>query len=190
MTKRTAVILAGGQSTRMKRDKGLVEFNGKAMIQHALDLVFDFDKVLMSSNTNTYMPYLPKLAITFKDQTYEGVGPLGGIHTALSNYVDDWALFIPVDMPCLSRAVLTSICEAYNGKITIAICCGKEQPLVGIYPKSCLSKLDHFIASGRRSVKEFLSNQEVTYVEFPSNLAQQFLNINTPQDLLKLSTCE
>jgi molybdenum cofactor guanylyltransferase len=95
-------VLAGGKSSRMGRDKALLELQGKPLALHAVvKLRRVCEEVSILSNNpelDAYAPLVPDL--------HEACGPLGGIEAGLAHSRYDWSLFMPVDMPFLPSAFL------------------------------------------------------------------------------------
>ncbi|HEX7157771.1 MAG TPA: molybdenum cofactor guanylyltransferase [Edaphobacter sp.] len=95
-------VLAGGKSSRMGRDKALLELAGKPLALHAVvKLRRVCEEVSILSNNpelDAYAPLVPDL--------HEACGPLGGIEAGLAHSRYDWNLFMPVDMPFLPSAFL------------------------------------------------------------------------------------
>jgi molybdopterin-guanine dinucleotide biosynthesis protein A len=95
-------VLAGGKSSRMGRDKALLELAGKPLAQHAVvKLRRVCVDVHLLGNRNELAVYAPLVC-----DVHEGRGPLGGIEAALEHSPHDWNLFMPVDMPFLPTAFL------------------------------------------------------------------------------------
>jgi molybdopterin-guanine dinucleotide biosynthesis protein A len=105
-------VLAGGRSSRMGRDKALLELGGRPLIEHA---VRKLKRVCMevrilaggeggdSARAERLAAYGP---VVF--DLHPGCGPIGGIEAALAHSTFDWNLFLPVDMPFLPTAFLDS----------------------------------------------------------------------------------
>ena len=95
-------VLAGGKSTRMGRNKALLELGGKPLVRHAVEKLrrVCMDVRVLSDNPKLaeYAPILPDL--------HPDCGPMGGMETALVHSVFDWNLFLPVDMPFLPSAFI------------------------------------------------------------------------------------
>jgi molybdenum cofactor guanylyltransferase len=95
-------VLAGGKSSRMGRDKALLELAGKPLVQHAVvKLRRVCADVHLLGNRNELAKYGPLVP-----DVHEGRGPLGGIEAALEHSHHGWNLFMPVDMPFLPTAFL------------------------------------------------------------------------------------
>jgi molybdopterin-guanine dinucleotide biosynthesis protein A len=90
-------VLAGGKSSRMGRDKSLLELAGKPLIAHAVAKLRRIctDVHILGGNPalDEFAPLVPDL--------HPGCGPLGGLEAALEHSSHDWNLFLPVDVPCL-----------------------------------------------------------------------------------------
>ena len=95
-------VLAGGKSSRMGRDKALIELAGKPLLRHAVKKLrrVCMDVRVLGANPNfaAYGPIVPDL--------HPDCGPLGGIEAALTHSTFDWNLFLPVDMPFFPSAFL------------------------------------------------------------------------------------
>ena len=124
----TAVILAGGRSSRMGGDdKGLVEFRGKPMISYACDVVREkVGKILISANRNqnSYAAY----GEVVEDNLADFQGPLSGISAALNICSTPYLFILPCDSPLITRELVdeiiekmvsssAEICVAHDGKI-------------------------------------------------------------------------
>jgi molybdenum cofactor guanylyltransferase len=90
-------VLAGGKSSRMGRDKALLELAGKPLVRHA---VTKLRRVCMDVRVLSDNPELAEYAPIVSD-LHPGCGPMGGMEAALVHSVFDWNLFLPVDMPFL-----------------------------------------------------------------------------------------
>jgi molybdopterin-guanine dinucleotide biosynthesis protein A len=99
----SAFILAGGKSVRMGTDKGLVDFKGKPMIKHLIEIVQPlFSDVIIISNNEAYQKFgLPVLKDRIKD-----LGPIGGLLTGLKYTNTDWNFFIACDLPFVQTKVI------------------------------------------------------------------------------------
>lgn len=95
-------VLAGGQSSRMGRDKAFLELAGKPLILHA---VVKLRRVCVDVNILGSNPALDAYAPLVKD-VHPGCGPLGGMEAALLHSQHDWNMFLPVDVPFLPTAYL------------------------------------------------------------------------------------
>jgi molybdopterin-guanine dinucleotide biosynthesis protein A len=95
-------VLAGGKSSRMGRDKALLELAGRPLVWHAVKKLRRVcaDVQILSGRTE-----LEEFAPLVRDM-HEGCGPMGGLETALGHSWHQWNLILPVDMPFLPSAFL------------------------------------------------------------------------------------
>jgi molybdopterin-guanine dinucleotide biosynthesis protein A len=107
-----AFLLVGGKSSRMGRDKALLEFSGAPLLQRTVDMVAPLvSKITLATaasaafpvNTNRYFNFgLPTIA-----DRWPNFGPLGAIATVLSSTQTPWSLILACDMPFLTAEWLT-----------------------------------------------------------------------------------
>jgi molybdopterin-guanine dinucleotide biosynthesis protein A len=96
-------VLAGGKSSRMGRDKALLELAGKPLIGHA---VKKLRRVCMDVRVLSDNPELAEYAPIVRD-IHPGCGPMAGMEAALLHSIFEWNLFLAVDMPFLPSAFLS-----------------------------------------------------------------------------------
>lgn len=156
------VVLAGGKSRRMGRDKGLMEVNGKPMARHSLDLLRSFtDHRLIVANKAEYRRFgVPVVADLWPEH-----GPLGGIVTALLATEAERTLVLPCDMPYLNEGVLRELLDRAGPGISIVRHQGAKEPLVGLYPRSFIEHGAAMLDAGLRSVREALDRMGAEWVE-------------------------
>ena len=95
-------VLAGGKSSRMGRDKALLELAGRPLAWHA---VTKLQRVCADVQILSGNPELEEFAPLVRDM-HDECGPIGGLETALGHSWHEWNLFLPVDMPFLPSAFL------------------------------------------------------------------------------------
>src|ERR1039458_8545762 len=99
-------VLAGGRSSRMGRDKALIELAGKPLIEHAVTKLRRVcTEVYVMAGAEGEHAGLAQHAPLVHDP-HPGCGPVGGFEAALKQSVFEWNLFLPVDMPFLPSALL------------------------------------------------------------------------------------
>lgn len=180
------VILAGGESSRMGRNKALLEVNGERMVETAYRRMAElFDEVLLVTNTPEIYEFIPCRKI---GDIYPGMGPLGGIHAALSSCSAARAFVTACDMPGLNPQLIRELSSMPGGvDVVIPETPGGLEPLHAVYAKSCLPKMERMLMSGERRILSFFDLAQVRLVprgkiavldpEFAS-----FRNVNTPED--------
>src|SRR5262252_1043172 len=98
----TAFVLAGGRSSRMGSDKALLSLGEQTMLEHALRTVKQVTPNVRIVGPSTRYGQFGEVV----DDIYEGCGPLGGIHAALSGTNTDFNLVLSVDMPQMNSFFL------------------------------------------------------------------------------------
>lgn len=200
-------VLAGGQSTRMERDKALLPLDGRPLIAHALDLLGSLG---IRARICGSRPDLARFAEIIPDNVLQG-GPLAGIEAALAASDTDLNLFLPVDLPLLPAAFIgwmMARAEASQAAATIPVIGDRPQPLCAIYSRRLrdgicrsLAAADYKVMIGLRtaagSLGEALDLFDVETIaatlgagEWPSSppVADWFRNLNTPADYERLSS--
>ncbi|MEO8146333.1 MAG: molybdenum cofactor guanylyltransferase [Bacteroidia bacterium] len=180
----TAIILAGGKSSRMKQDKGLVMLNGKMMVEYILDKAKMFtDKIIIITNSDEYNQFgFPCYADMIKDS-----GPMGGIYTGLANSTTQKNLVLSCDAPFVSEKVLTELIKQTNDEdVLVAAHDEKIEPLCAVYDLKCKDFFKQWIENVELKMMDALQKLNTVKVNFTENeLKNSFANINTPEDLAK-----
>ncbi|NTV50061.1 MAG: formate dehydrogenase accessory sulfurtransferase FdhD [Geobacteraceae bacterium] len=188
------VILAGGESSRMGRNKALLEVNGERMIETAYRRMAElFDEVLLVTNTPEIYDFIPCRKIA---DIYPGMGPLGGIHAALTNAVAERAFITACDMPGLNPMLIRELCSIQGGvDVVIPETPGGLEPLHAVYAKSCLPKMEMMLQAGERRILSFFDLAQVRLVPRGRIAAldpdyASFRNINTQEDYRLLAKAD
>ena len=140
----TAVIVAGGKSSRMGREKALMRFKGRTMIEHSLTLLSPlFPMVAINTNRPDDFEFLG--VPTFPD-VFREAGPLGGIHAALTRMESPKVFILGCDIPLMTRDIIRTIVEFPSDRpIVIPHADGFLQPLCGVYAKGITDIIAHLI---------------------------------------------
>jgi molybdopterin-guanine dinucleotide biosynthesis protein A len=182
--KLNAFILAGGKSSRMGVDKGLVHLSGKPMIQYIIDTLEQLKlPIQIVSNNSEYEQFgFPVHQDLIKDK-----GPIGGIYTALSSSDSELNLIISCDTPFVNSALIESlIAECKYQTVTISEYEGWQHPLVGIYSKSGMKTFQSQIEKDDLKLSkanELLKVKAVPMDNIEGVTARVFDNINTIEEL-------
>jgi molybdenum cofactor guanylyltransferase len=199
----TAIILAGGQSKRMGRDKALIEVDGVPLLSRVYAVAESVcDRVLivtdkssqyrsLSLSRNAHKELSQRINKTIdkckfvKDDFSEG--PLVGFVQGLFDVKTTWVLLLACDMPWLDtdtvEAWLSQLDRLPKGTIACLPRSKKGwEPLCGFYRASCLAKLEDFSLAGGRSFQTWLEQEKV--VELTGCSTDVLFNCNTPEDLL------
>jgi len=181
----SGVILAGGKGSRFGRDKSRMELAGKRVLGHLGEVLrrFPFERLALITASGKGEG-APEDFVTLTDDQ-EGLGPIGGITTALRR-LPGGILVTACDMPLVSVPVIEWLLSEYDpraGAIIPRHSAGIE-PLVGIYGKGLLPRLEEAIRSGRYALHFVLEDSQVRFVKVPERFSaeREFANINTRED--------
>ncbi|HYL36438.1 MAG TPA: molybdenum cofactor guanylyltransferase [Bryobacteraceae bacterium] len=182
-------VLAGGQSTRMGRDKALLSYRGATLVEHVARVV---EGALDAAQTGAAVTILgdpvrySQLGFPVQADLVAGCGPIGGIFTALSLSPCDWNLIVACDMPNLSSAGLRTLlaCSRHSAaNCLVASGAGAEpEPLCGVYHRRCLAALDRAIRGKRFRMKNLVRELEAEIVPLDGPV---LANVNTPDEWLR-----
>jgi molybdopterin-guanine dinucleotide biosynthesis protein A len=185
----TGVILAGGKSSRMGKNKALLPYRGKHLIDASIEILSGiFSNVVVSvRERNDYAGHsLPKIV----DQ-YDAIGPIGGICSVLkSGYSSIFC--VACDMPFLNEALITHLCSIDGFDAVVPVWEGREEVLHAVYSETLIPRLEDGIQSKRYKLTNALSSSNIRYVDQDEVLlydpsGASFKNVNTPGDYEKLS---
>lgn len=173
-------VLVGGRSSRMGRDKALLEFRGVALAQAVAGAVAEAaGNATLVGPIERYAhmgyPVIPDL--------YPDEGPLGGILTALNHQHAEWRLVVACDMPEIDSQLLKNLlsaAECSGADALLPLAAGRPQPLCAVYRRTCAAPLAAAFAHGIRKVTAAL--ETVRCLRLPIEEARQFQNVNTPED--------
>jgi len=183
----TALILTGGQGSRLGgRDKGLVVYDGRRLIDIALaHLEGRCDEILISANRHLDI-YAQTGRRVVADTRADYPGPLAGIEAALGVVNTPLLLLLPVDCPHPPRDWPSRLCAALDENPAAGLAVPQDgerlQPLFALLRTRIAPSLTRFLDAGERRVQAWVREQAPVTVDF-SDQPDAFTNINTPQDL-------
>ena len=184
----SAVILAGGESRRMSRDKAWVEIEGQPLIARAVSTVRDsgINEVYISGRAGT--DYSALRCSVLLDQG-PGAGPLSGIERALDSTQAPLTLVLAVDLPRMTAAFLQKLverCDPLTGVIPKLR--GQLEPLAAIYPKRCLLIVRDCLLRCQFAARDFAEAcrfyRAVKTFPVPRSDMRCFENWNSPSDVV------
>ncbi|HLG33979.1 MAG TPA: molybdenum cofactor guanylyltransferase [Bacteroidia bacterium] len=187
----TGFILAGGNSSRMGEEKGVMLLNGKSMVEHEIEKLKPcVDNLILIANSDAYMHFnIPVVSDKIKN-----TGPAGGIFTGLSISETERNFFISCDMPFITgKIILKIISRSVETEITVPVVNHRIEPLCGVYSKSCLEKWELLINAGTIKLREIIMHFSSKFVELKEDIFsahQHFANINTKiqfEEAIKIS---
>jgi molybdopterin-guanine dinucleotide biosynthesis protein A len=176
-------ILAGGKSSRMGMDKGLMMLNGKPVIQFVIEQLQPVvKKIVIVSNNPEYKKFgFEVIADLIKD-----IGPAGGIYTALNHTDTELNFMVSCDMPFITKDAIEFIFQNIaHSQIILPVHHGKTEPLFGIYSKDCLVKWFELIQQGTIKLQDIILHFRSKKINVENNVLFNdllFMNINTKND--------
>lgn len=182
----TAIILAGGKSSRMKQEKGLVYFNGKMLVEHVIDAL---KKITGSIIIITANPAYKKLGYPCFEDELKDKGPLGGIYTGLLNSATQKNLLVGCDMPFLSENLLSSLINTCGDEdVLLTEHEGKAEPLCSVYDKNCMAHIRRLLEKNQLKITDAMAGLKTRVISFDNEgwfNGDEFANINTIEELNK-----
>ncbi|ALF55540.1 molybdopterin-guanine dinucleotide biosynthesis protein A [Nostoc piscinale CENA21] len=186
----TAIVLAGGKSSRMGQDKALLCVDGVPLLQRVCHIAAACAETvyIVTPWPERYQNLtLPRCEFILEATVNQG--PLVGFAQGLAQVQTDWVLLLACDLPKLQVEVLQGwIAELDNvGEDAIAALAHHTkgwEPLCGFYRRRCLPQLLDFINQGGRSFQQWLQQSSVQVLALPDT--KMLLNCNTPEDWASL----
>jgi molybdopterin-guanine dinucleotide biosynthesis protein A len=177
----TGVILAGGRSSRMGQDKGLVKIDGLPLFVHIANKLLPQVGTLLISSNQHQEQYAERFAV-IGDITADFAGPLAGMLAALVASQTEWVAFVPCDVPAFPDNLVQRLWEN-KGQAPAAYVTDGERahPTLCLLNKSLIPRLREYLAQGERKVMLFFAQVAAQQVVFANPAA--FANLNTPEDV-------
>jgi len=188
ISKLTGIILAGGKSTRMGKDKGMALLNGKPLVTYAIETLKSVcDHIIISANSSDYKQF----GYPVQADLYPDCGPIGGIFSGLKCSKTDMNLVLSCDIPLVSKDLLTYVIDhSDKDKVCVPVH-DKEyiEPLCAYYPKTSISLLEELIKQQKYKLNGFLNiasaKRILIHPGLPFYHPNLFLNLNNSSQLEK-----
>ena len=181
-TKATAIVMAGGSSSRMGTDKSMLPFKGQSIIKAICEQLHgSFDQILISANEVDKFAFLGFEVVP--DKVPEQ-GPLMGIASALEASANDLNFVVACDIPKINLTCVNKmLTEALESRADIVVpTTGDEkyEPLFAIYRKSALEAINKTLSTGKCKITDVFALCTVKYIELDD--ADWPVNLNTIAD--------
>jgi len=182
----TALILTGGDSRRMGRDKASLVLDGLTLLQRVVNIVQPlFAETIISVRQPRQDIALPQVC---DDPAQHG--PLAGLAAGLERATTPWVFAVACDMPFITPAVIEHLAACRSGsQAVVPVVQGHAQPLAAFYARDCLQALQLLLgASGQHSFRALLERLRVCHVDEAQLLAadpqlRSFFDLDTPEDV-------
>ena len=183
----SAVLLAGGESRRMGKDKATLLFRGERLWRIQLDLLRKLAPVeILISGRND--PAWRPADVYFVADAPPSRGPLSGISAALARAATTHLLTLAIDMPFMNEQYLYSLYSAIEpGRGVIPVMEERAEPLAAIYPVEARADFAAALSGSdfslQKLAKELLSKDRLRVVQVKKEEEALFRNLNEPMDL-------
>ena len=186
----SVAILAGGKSRRMGQNKALLQIGNKTVLSRMVDVVRPLtdDLFLVTNAPQLYQDF----QLSVVGDLWPGQAALAGVYTAIMTAVHEWVLVLACDMPLIDPRPIRFLAGLLGPDDVISPRIGPyPETLHTFYRKTCLTAIEHNLATNQFKVADFFSRVKVKYVEAAalSPVISNFdflTNMNTPDDLEKV----
>jgi molybdopterin-guanine dinucleotide biosynthesis protein A len=195
----SSIVLAGGRSLRLGRDKAAEILGGQSIIQRVIERLAPLSQEVLvvtaqGQRALELPPHLPGVRLLV--DIIPGKGALGGLYTGLLAASSEYSLAVACDMPFLNLELLKYMLSLSPGfDVIIPRVGGLVEPLHAVYSKSCLAPMEDLFRRNERQIFQFYPQVRVRHVEEeeidrfdPHRLS--IFNINTPADLERARALE
>jgi len=183
----SAVLLAGGESRRMRKDKATLLFRGKPLWQIQLELLRQLEpaEIFISARSD---PIWRPADVEFVADDPPSRGPLSGLAASLVQMCTKHLLALAIDMPFMTQKYLKFLCgQIEPGRGVLPKIDNRAEPLAAIYPRGVDVVLRSALSGGDFSLQTLTSRLveagKLRTVSVPDEARKLFLNLNDPADL-------
>jgi molybdopterin-guanine dinucleotide biosynthesis protein A len=183
----SAVLLAGGESRRMGRDKAAVVFRDEPLWRRQLRILRDLgpEKVFVSARTeSSWLPADTELLL----DDLPSRGPLSGLTKAIVQMQTSHLVVLAVDMPFVPREQLRFLCTmASEGRGVVPVIGERAEPLAAVYPAEAALDFAAAMASPdfslQRIIRKLAADEKVRLYPVPVQDEHLYRSINEPNDI-------
>ena len=173
----SAVLLAGGRSSRMGTDKSELLYRGVPLIEYQVAKLQRIGmRDIVISGCARAIP-----GTRSAPDEYPARGPLGGIHAGLLAIRSEAALVIGVDTPLLPEALLTELVRTHRSGITAVSADGRIEPLIAVYDRALAARCECILLSGQTAVRRLFDETPPRLLPYTGD-PRLLMNCNTPAD--------
>ena len=181
MRRSSAVILAGGYSSRMGQNKAELDFHGVSFLQHQVNKLraIGIEDIVIAG-----YPNVPD-GCRYVSDIYPHRGPLSGIHAGLLAVEEPRALVLAVDTPLVPETLLEELLANHSGRITVVSRKGEIEPLIGVYDRTLFEDCEKILRGTNCSVRELFRKAGFSRWEYTGD-PRLLMNANTPEEYKEL----
>jgi len=186
----SCIILAGGASRRMGRDKALIQVEGIRLLDYVYGKCQElFSEIIIVTNQpQQFIEYQTPIVV----DEIPGAGSLGGLYTGLKRASNYYSFCVACDMPFLNPELITYLIEKrFKSDVVIPMTNKGLEPLHAVYSKRCIEPIKKLVERGDFKISGLIPEVHVEYCEEeeikeidPSFTS--FINVNTKEDLFQI----
>lgn len=189
----TAIILAGGKSSRMGSDKSLLKLGNKTLIEHVVDSIRPYvSAVIVVTNDEEKYSFLNN--VTFVPDIIKNQGPFIGLISGIKSIDTKWCFVTSCDMPLIDGNIIEYLWRRKDKYIVSPFSNYGYEPLISLYSKDILPYAEKLMTEDMRSINKFIATMEkLGFVDkINRNMVMEifgketFLNINDRDNYLRL----
>lgn len=183
----SAVLLVGGESRRMGREKATIVFGGSPLWQRQLKILRDLDPGRIFVSSRIRPAWLPPDAETVLDET-PSRGPMSGLTAALMRMEATHLIVLAVDMPFMTSAEMQILLGlAVVGRGVVPVINDRAEPLAAVYPREVAADFATALAGDSFSLQPLIQKLEradkIRFVTVAREKRHLYRSVNTPEDL-------
>jgi molybdopterin-guanine dinucleotide biosynthesis protein A len=185
----TAVLLAGGESLRMGRDKATIVFRGRPLWQRQLQALKDLRPAKIFISVRSEPPWLPLETELLLDES-PSRGPLSGLTRALAQMQTSHLVVLAVDMPFMTSEQLRFLCSlVIASRGVVPVVDERAEPLAAIYPREVVTDFAAALAGSDFSLQTLTRNLaragRIQMLDVPEEARGFYRSVNEPGDLAR-----
>ena len=187
----TAIILAGGKSSRMGRDKALLKFGGETVLEDLVQLTTSLfsETFIIAGPSKNYQQLNLRGAVIFND-FWENKGPLVGLYTGLSYSMHQVSCVLTCDMPFVDASLIRELAALWQEGYD-AVCPedfeGRLQPFPGIYCRSSRHFIRLLLDRGETAMRRLFDILVIRPLVLGKKESEVLANMNTLKDYEQVS---
>jgi molybdopterin-guanine dinucleotide biosynthesis protein A len=181
------LVLAGGRSTRMGQDKGLINWHGKPQREYMADLLMPYCQKVFISCRADQKEEIEQGGYSALHDIHTDSGPLGAILSAFEQNENAAWLVVACDLPLMDKQHLEFLCAHRNQAVMATAFAGTDglpEPLITIWEPTAYPVLKTSLTAGLLSARSALLKNEITLL---SPVHQRALsNVNSPEETAEI----
>ncbi|RED44908.1 molybdenum cofactor guanylyltransferase [Seonamhaeicola aphaedonensis] len=178
----TGIILAGGKSSRMGSDKGLIKLNDESFIEYSIKAMKPLvnDILIVSDNPDYDVFGYKRIEDDIKD-----AGPVAGICSGLNASETENNLILSCDIPLIKTNILEKLINSSDehSEIIQIESNGKTMPLIAMYKKQCAPTFLKALKNDERRLRQVISTMKTKNVVLTIEEQSTTMNVNTQEEL-------